>query len=45
MKDTLNQIIKLGDCIADKLGLKINKNIDIIVCDAKDGLVNYVYNV
>lgn len=40
----IDHCIKLGDEIGAILGLKINHNTGIIVCDAKDTLVNYVYD-
>lgn len=44
MKKALEQIIDLGDCIANVLDLKVCSDIGIIECDARDGLVSYVYD-
>ena len=44
MEKAMSQVIQLGDLIADELGLKVCRNIGIFHCDAKDGLVNYVYD-
>ncbi len=44
MESIIDQYIKLGDEIAAVLGLKTYHDIDIIGSDAKDTLVNYVYD-
>ena len=44
MKKNYKHIIKLTEHIANILELKINKKINIIECDAKDSLTDYVYD-
>ena len=44
MEKTKVEYIKLTDLIAETLGLKVFKEIDIFECDGRDGLVNYVYD-
>ena len=44
MVDIMKQVIQLGNHIANILNLKINKEVNIIECDAKDGLVSYVFD-
>lgn len=44
MKKALKQIIDLGGRIANVLDLKVRSDIGIIECDARDGLVSYVYD-
>lgn len=44
MQMALKQIVDLGNYIAFTLGLKIYNNVKMIECDARDGLVSYVYD-
>lgn len=44
MQKAYKQIIELGDKIAEELGLKTYHEIGAFACDAKDGLVNYIYD-
>ena len=44
MQKIMEQIVKLASHIAKVLGLRINKNINIIECDARDGLIRYVFD-
>ena len=44
MQKIMEQIVKLASHIAKVLGLRINKNVNIIECDARDGLVSYVFD-
>ena len=44
MENSIEQIILLGDKIAEELGLNVFHNINIFECDARDGLVSYVYD-
>ncbi|NFR85690.1 hypothetical protein FDE85_02600 [Clostridium botulinum] len=44
MNYLIDEFIKLGDLIASELGLKIFKDINIIECDGRDGLTNYIYD-
>ncbi len=44
LEKALTDLIKLTHLIADSIGLKIFESINIIECDGRDGLVNYVYN-
>lgn len=44
MEQIINQIIQLGDLVAEKLELDTFHDIDIFACDGRDGLVNYVFD-
>lgn len=44
MQKIMEQIVKLASHIAKVLGLRINKNVNIIECDARDGLTSYVFD-
>ncbi len=44
MDKIMEHIIQLGNHIAKVLGLTINKDVSIIECDARDGLVSYVFD-
>ena len=44
LEKALSDLIKLTHLIADSIGLNIFENINVIECDGRDGLVNYVYN-
>lgn len=44
MDDAIQQYIKLGNLIAGELGLNICHDISVFECDARDELVNYVYD-
>lgn len=40
----MKHIIELGNCIAKTLDLNINLETCVIECDARDGLVSYVFD-
>lgn len=44
MKQMINYHKQLADLIAETLGLKINKDINIFECDGKEENVSYVYD-
>ena len=44
MDKIMEHIIQLGNHISKVLGLTINKDVSIIECDARDGLVSYVFD-
>ena len=44
MDKIMEHIIQLGNQISKVLGLTINKDVSIIECDARDGLVSYVFD-
>ena len=44
LEKALSDLINLTHLIANSIGLKIFENINIIECNGRDGLVNYVYN-
>lgn len=43
MEKIMSDYQQLAKAIADTVGLKIFDKIDVIECDGRDGLVNYVY--